>query len=107
MARYDHLPIYRSAFVFATEINKSVALFSRYHKYGIGEDLRRISYDILARIVRVNNSEDKMSLLLELRDHTEKAVILCRLAFELNAFSSIGNYEKVITPLSETSRQIE
>lgn len=107
MARYDHLPVYRSAFVFATELNRGIMAFSRYHKYGIGEDLRRISYDILARIVRVNNSECKLTELSDLRDCTEKAVILCRLAFELNAFNSIGSYEKIVTPLSETSRQVE
>jgi hypothetical protein len=36
MARYDHLPIYRTAFDLAVHIEKIVRHFSRYHKYSLG-----------------------------------------------------------------------
>lgn len=107
MARYEHLPVYRAAFSFAAELNRSVASFQRYHKYGIGEDLRKASYEILWRIVSANNAENKSESLFALRDSVEKASVLCRLAFELNAFVSIGNYERSALALAEVSRQSE
>jgi hypothetical protein len=40
MARYDHLPIYRTAFDLAVQIEQIVRYFSRYHKYTLGVELR-------------------------------------------------------------------
>ena len=36
MARYEHLPIYKQALDVAVHFEKTVAGFSRYHKYALG-----------------------------------------------------------------------
>jgi len=36
MARYEHLPIYKSAMDLALEMEKTVRNMGRYDKYGIG-----------------------------------------------------------------------
>jgi len=54
MARYDHLPIYRSAFDLAVHLEKIVRHFSRYHKYTVGTDLRECSRNALRLIITAN-----------------------------------------------------
>jgi hypothetical protein len=42
MARYEHLPIYKQAMDIAVYFEKTVAHFSRYHKYTLGTELRQL-----------------------------------------------------------------
>lgn len=36
MARYEHLPVYRKAYLLALAVEREVHRFSRFHKYAIG-----------------------------------------------------------------------
>ncbi len=45
MARHEHLPIYKAALDMTVHFEKSVAGFSRYHKYTLGTELRQGSRD--------------------------------------------------------------
>ena len=107
MARYDHLPIYRSIFRFCVEITKSVNLFSKANKYSLGQEIRLLSYELLEKLIDANNAEKKLQFLLELRTKLEKVTILTRLAYEIQAFHSLGNYEVIITHMADISRQLE
>lgn len=49
MARYEHLPIYKSALDLTVHFEKLVAGFSRYHKYTLGTELREGSRAVLSR----------------------------------------------------------
>ena len=42
---------------------ETVRKFSRYHKYGIGEDLRDLSRQIVRLIIRANSTEQKSPVL--------------------------------------------
>jgi hypothetical protein len=67
MARYEHLPIYKSAMDLALEMEKTVRNMSRYDKYGIGTELRKRSLAILSFVVRANSSDNKREVLEEIR----------------------------------------
>jgi hypothetical protein len=43
MARYEHLPIYKTAMDLTIYLEQVVRNFSRYHKYTLGSDLRQQS----------------------------------------------------------------
>ena len=43
MARYEHLPIYKTAMDLAVYVEQVMRNFSRYHKYTLGSDLRQQS----------------------------------------------------------------
>ena len=43
MARYEHLPLYKTAMELTVYIETVVRTFSRYHKYTLGTDLRQQS----------------------------------------------------------------
>jgi len=53
MARYEHLPIYKSALDLCVHFKKLVAGFSRCHKYTLGTELRAGSRAVLTGSVNV------------------------------------------------------
>jgi hypothetical protein len=61
MARYDHLPIYKTALDVAVGFEKLVAGFSRYHKYTLGTELRNGSRRVVEQIVRANSARSNES----------------------------------------------
>jgi len=51
-AYYEGLPIYRLAVDVAVRIDAAVRGFSRYHKYGVGSELRRLSTEAAVLVAR-------------------------------------------------------
>ncbi len=107
MARYDHLPIYRTAFDLAVHIEKIVRHFSRYHKYSLGTALRDNSRRILERIIEANNSLERETILLKLREDLEKFKVLARLCHESGGFSSTRSYLYVSEQVVNLAKQNE
>jgi hypothetical protein len=107
MARYDHLPIYRVAFDLAVHIEKIVRHFSRYHKYSLGTELRESSRRILERIIEANNSDERESILLQLRADLEKFKVLARLCHESGGFASTRSYLYVSEQVVNLAKQNE
>ncbi len=95
MAKYEHLPIYRRSFDLAVYLEKSVRNFSRFHKYGLGLRLQHAAQDVLARVIRVQNtvSSDRVKELEELRVELEVLKNLLHLAKEVRAFKSFKTVE--------------
>jgi hypothetical protein len=89
MAQYEHLPIYKKAFDLTVYFEKMVRNFSRYHKYGLGTELRQLSREVLRQIVRANNASEKTPQLEKLRELLEDLKITLRIAKEEKAFAKI------------------
>lgn len=71
MARYEHLPIYKTAMDLTVYLEQVVRNFSRYHKYALGSDLRQQSRELVTVIIRANSRTDKLPVLYELRERLE------------------------------------
>ena len=56
MARYDHLPIWKTAMALAVLLEEAVMRFPRYHKYAPGTDLRRQAQRICVLVIRANEA---------------------------------------------------
>jgi hypothetical protein len=63
MARYEHLPIYKTAMDLTVYVEQVVRNFSRYHKYTLGSDLRQQSRELVTVIIRANSRREKVSVL--------------------------------------------
>ena len=55
MARYEHLPLYKTAMDLVVHLEQVVWNFSRYHKYTLGSDLRQQSRELVTVIIRANS----------------------------------------------------
>jgi len=72
MAQTEHLPLYKAAYDLCLYFKQVVRNFSRYHKFGLGTDLRDGARKVLRLIVRANGRRDKVPVLLEIRETVEE-----------------------------------
>lgn len=75
MAQYEHLPIYKSALDLAVYLEKAVSGFSRYHKYSLGADLRRLARQNITLIVQSNSEQERLATLVLLRSSLEELMV--------------------------------
>ncbi len=79
MARYEHLPIYKTAMDLAVYVETVVRNFNRYHKYTLGSDLRQQSRELVTVIIRANSRREKLPVLCELRERLDALLVLLRI----------------------------
>jgi len=65
MARHRHLPIWKSAFDLAVHLENAVRRFPRYHKYGLGQELRQCARRLCRLVAQANDARDAMRVLIE------------------------------------------
>ena len=107
MSYYEHLPIYKKSMDFVIYIENIVRGFSRYHKYSIGSDLRKLAYLMVQLIIKANNQMKRLIILHELRDTIEQAKTVLRLCKEIKAFKNIKSFVVGMTQIVNLSRQNE
>ncbi len=107
MAKYEHLPIFKKAYDLTLYFEKIVRNFSRYNKYSVGVELRKISHDVLHLIRRANNAEEKYTILLKLRDRLEDLKLEIRLCKDLKAFPNFNSFQYSINEVVNLCRQNE
>lgn len=89
MARYEHLPIYKTAMDLMVYIEQVVRNFSRYYKYTLGSDLRQQSRELVTLIIRANSRREKLPVLYDLRERLEGLQVLLRIGQEVRTFQRL------------------
>lgn len=107
MARSEHLPIYKRCYELCLYLEQVVRGFSRYHKYGLGSELRAGARRTLALVVRANGQADKVPVLLELRGECEALKVALRLGHDVQALPSFKAFEHAITLVVDIAKQNE
>jgi len=107
MAHTEHLPLYKAAYDLCLYFEQIVRNFSRYHKFGIGADLRDGARRVLRLIVRANGRRDKVPVLLEIREVTEELKVLLRLGHDSQALQSFKSFEHAIGLVTDIAKQNE
>ena len=107
MAKYEHLPIFRAAFDLAVHLEKIVRNFSRYHRYTLGTELRNRGRGILERVIEANNTVERETQLLLLRQEIEGLKVLTRLCYESGGFASTRSYLYVAEQIVQLAKQNE
>jgi len=110
MARYEHLPIYKTAMDLTISLEQVVRQFSRYHKYTLGSDLRQQSRELVTVILRANSRREKLPVLYELRERLDGLLVLLvllRIGKEVQAFQTFAAYGRAAELVVALSRQNE
>ena len=107
MAQYEHLPIYKAAFDLLVYLEKIVSNFSRYHKYTHGLALRNTSREVVALIIRANNTQEKLPVLDELRLKLEELKLHIRICKEVKAFANFNSFQTSINQVINIAKQNE
>lgn len=107
MARSEHLPIYKASYDLCLYFEQVVRGFSRYHKYGLGTDLRDGARRVLKLVVRANAREDKVAVLLDVREEIEELKVVLRLCHDARALPNATAFEHGARLLVEIAKQNE
>ena len=104
---YAGLKIYKTAMDLAVDMDTSVRQFARYHKYGIGGELRDLSRQAVVLVAAANQRDNRIAGLNQLCAVAEKLKILVDLAKEIQAFPGFTVYAKLATQVVDLVRQAE
>ena len=86
-------PLFKRAMELNIYIETIAKNFSRYHKYGIGEEIRTLCRAILFDISKIYYEKDKKENIILLRNKAEELKIILMLAKELKVFNSFKQFE--------------
>ena len=102
---YENLPIFKKALEINLYIEEAVRGFARYHKYGIGAEMRQTARELLYAIPKVFYAEDKQKALLVLRDKSEELKMVIYLAKEFKALRDFRQFEILSRLARDLARQ--
>ena len=106
MARYDHLPIYKSIYDLNLYFFMLARGFPKDYKYGLAEEIEELLTALMDQVVKANNTEDKTNELKEGLIITERIKFKARLLHDLKVMK-LKSYEFFFEQLIEISKQFE
>lgn len=106
-AAYENLPVYKSAKDLVVYLEIIVAGFSRYYKYTIGADLRKLSYAAFALIAKANVRDVRVSYLHDALDKLLEIKLRIEVCADIRAFNNKNSYPTAMRKVIEVSRQCE
>jgi hypothetical protein len=92
MALYLHLPVYKTSYDLLLAIFEMSKNFSREYKYSIGQDLKKITTDMILNIYRANSVYQKKNTIQMARENIEVIRLYVRLLKDLKEI----NVEKLV-----------
>jgi len=104
MARYDHLPLFKSTYALVLLVYQVTRKYDREYKYTLGEKIKENAHEILDGIIRTNSLPDPQksaSLKLLLLD-VERLRIYFRISCDLHIMTP-----KFLGVLTERIEEIE
>jgi hypothetical protein len=107
MAKYEHLPIYKTSMTLAVLMETHVKSMSRYNKYAIGTELRKRAINVLSLVVQANSTFEKLKILEKLRIVLEELRQLLLLSKEIKALPSFHAYKEMMECIENLSKQNE
>ena len=94
MAKYSHLPIWKTGMSLAVHLENAIRRFPRYHKYTLGSDLRHKALTICTLVARANSAHGvkRFQTLEELVYSVEEIKTLVQLAREVQAWANQNEF---------------
>jgi hypothetical protein len=102
---YENLPIYKKALELTVFMETIVKHFSRFHRYEIGADMRKMSRNLAALVIKANFSVDKVGAITELRDKSEEMKLTIVIGKEVKAFQNFRHFQRAAVLATDISRQ--
>jgi len=106
MARYQHLPIYKTSYELLQRVVFMTKEFPREFKFTIGQKLRDEVLDLLVLIYRANNVKDRLLVLSGLLEKILVIELLVRLCRDMRLFSK-KHYAGLVEMTESIARQAE
>ncbi|MFI1770626.1 four helix bundle protein [Thalassobellus citreus] len=107
MALYTSLPVFKLGYDLLIVTHKTTKLFTREHKYTLGEKLKGESLQLLIQVYKANKSKNQIRIndINTGREHIEVMRLLFRIARDLQIIS-IKTYININIKIESLSKQL-
>ncbi len=105
MGRYDHLQIYKSAYVLSREIHRTQLKIPKTLKFGLGTMAFESSLRCIKGVIFANGSQNKSRYLQEVALEIEMMWTYLRLLYDLKGITK-GEFQILTERLTEMSPQV-
>ena len=103
---YSSLPVFKSSQILLTSVFKKISGLSREYKYSLGENIKKIAFELLLEIYRANrNKSEKIKHLDLAKDHIEYIRLSFRLLKDLKCIS-VKSFAHISLAISDVSKQL-
>lgn len=106
MARYQHLPIYKTGYELLGQVVRVTKDFPREFKFTLGQRLRDEVIDVLVLVYRANNQKDKAPVLTEILERVLVIELMIRLCHDLRILAR-KHYAGLAEMVESLARQTE
>ncbi len=106
MARYEHLPIYKSVYDLNIYFFQLARGFPKDYKYGLAMQIEQLLNSMLDVVIEANSSLNKTLLLKDGFMLVEKVKFKARMLKDLKVMS-LKSYQHFFTQLVDISKQFE
>lgn len=106
MARYEHLPVYKSIYDINLYFFKLARGFPKDYKYGLACEIEKLLTELLDKTVEANNEENKSNKLKEGLTLVERIKFKARLLHDLKVMK-MSSYKCFSEQLIQISKQFE
>jgi hypothetical protein len=106
MARYSHLPLYKSVYVLTREVFRLQQKMPKTIKFSLGQMMFESSLRCTKGIIVANGSKNKLKPLQEISLEVEVIWTYLRLLYDLKGIS-IGEFQHLSERLAEVSPQLQ
>lgn len=102
---YENLPVYQKTIEMSVLMENIVKHFSRFHRYELGAEMRKLAREIAVAVVKANFATDKIVAITHLRDKSEEMKLTIMIAKEVKAFKSFKQFQQAVVLAVEVSKQ--
>jgi hypothetical protein len=106
MARYQHLPIYKTGYELLGQVVHVTKDFPREFKFTIGQRLRDEVIEVLVLVYRANNLQDKFAVLSEILERVLVIELMIRLCHDMRILAR-KHYAGLVMIVESLARQAE
>lgn len=106
MARYQHLPIYKTGYELLGQVVRATKEFPREHKFTLGQRLRDEVIDVLVLVYRANSQKDKTPVLAEILERVLVIELIVRLCHDQRILAR-KSYASLTEMVESLARQTE
>ncbi len=105
MARYEHLPLFKSVYDFSLYFYKLSKNFPRDYRYGLAQEIRDMVDDLIKQIITINNMKSKTKYFRKAELTIEIIKIKLRLLKDMEVMG-LKSYEYTFKSLFSISKQL-
>ena len=106
MARYKHLPIYKTTYELLELVTRKTKNFSKDFKYSLGDKIRTECIELVVFIYKANSTNNRQQFLQQILEKIQVIELMLRLSKDLRLFN-VDSFSETVVLTDSLARQTQ